>query len=325
MKKYLMCSVFSFITVITTYLSLFYYQLGTVNTGTYDLRWIAEYQKVKRQNAAIISQPKLIIMAGSGSHFGISAKLLNKELGIPAINMSLQAGLTLDYLLQEAKKYSKSGDTILLALEYEYYHYNGKPNETYLNYVSSYDPKYFVSQPLNKQFSDAFYYGWKKVVKGIILKFQGNPNNHQTLTKGCYSGVTINQWGDETCNQKSEMNQKHFDAINKLAPVFMKINKDAKTWELLKEFSEYCHKNNIQLLATFPNTIYFPEYRQNNHREFLEYVIKFYQQNGIPVVGNPYEFMYDKTMFFDTGYHVNNIGTEKHTKQLIHLLDHTFH
>lgn len=321
MKKYLLFSLLSFTGFLSTYLGLFYYQLGTENTGSYDLEWVAKYQQIKRKNSQAISTPKIMIISGSNSHFGISAKQINQELEIPTINMALHGGITLDYILNEAKQYANAGDIILLALEYEYYSYNGKPNETYLQYVSSYDPEYFKSQSITKQFSDAFYFGWKKILKGILLKIKGDSSNKNKVTEGCYSGITINQWGDETCNEKSAMNKKHFDVINKLGPLPFSFLENSDNLELLKEFNQYCKKNNITLFATFPNTIYFDQYRQAHYQESLKKITRFYKENNITVLGNPYQFMYEKKMFFDTSYHVNNVGRDLRTQKLINLLN----
>ena len=47
---------------------------------------------------------------------------------------------------------------------------------------------------------------------------------------------------------------------------------------------------------------------------------KFYNSIDVPVLGSYSEFMYDKSMFFDTVYHLNDRGRRYRTRQLIKLL-----
>ena len=44
------------------------------------------------------------------------------------------------------------------------------------------------------------------------------------------------------------------------------------------------------------------------------------REHGLVYVGNPRNFMYDKSLFFDTEYHLSAEGRTLHTRKLIALL-----
>ena len=49
-------------------------------------------------------------------------------------------------------------------------------------------------------------------------------------------------------------------------------------------------------------------------------IIQFYQNLGVPVLGLPQDFMYEKDLFYDSIYHLNNEGIEIRTQQTLTLL-----
>ena len=88
----------------------------------------------------------------------------------------------------------------------------------------------------------------------------------------------------------------------------------------IKNFVDWSLKNNINLIATWPNTFWFEAYQEQQAKEFFQSINDFYQTIKVPLLGNYRYFMYDKSMFYDTSYHMNDKGVRYRTKQLIDLL-----
>jgi hypothetical protein len=84
--------------------------------------WVRELlvikQSIARQHA---NQRKLIIASGSSTLFSIDTEQMTKALGIPVINLGLMGGLPLHRILSEASRAASPNDTIILALEPDYY------------------------------------------------------------------------------------------------------------------------------------------------------------------------------------------------------------
>ncbi|AOY82893.1 hypothetical protein BJP36_26265 [Moorena producens JHB] len=74
------------------------------------------------------------------------------------------------------------------------------------------------------------------------------------------------------------------------------------------------------MIATWPNTICFDVYQEPRQQNFFKSIEYFYQRLGVPMLGNPEDFMSDKSMFYDTSYHLHDLGVNHRTKQLIDLI-----
>jgi len=74
------------------------------------------------QKHALLEQtatPKLVLTGGSNVPFGIQSPVLEKELGLPVVNMGLVAGMGIDFMLAEIAGSLRAGDAVLLSLEYD--------------------------------------------------------------------------------------------------------------------------------------------------------------------------------------------------------------
>lgn len=84
-----------------------------------DLNWTFSVYKKKLE---IIRQSKglkrLIIIGGSGTHYGIDALQMERELRVPVINAGLHGGLGLNTILECFRGEFYEGDTILLIPEF---------------------------------------------------------------------------------------------------------------------------------------------------------------------------------------------------------------
>src|SRR5262245_28664558 len=61
--------------------------------------------------------PRIILFGGSNVAFGLDAELIQKELGVPAINDGLHIGLGI-VPLRELEQFIHEGDVIIISLEY---------------------------------------------------------------------------------------------------------------------------------------------------------------------------------------------------------------
>ncbi|NEO00101.1 MAG: hypothetical protein F6K50_32935 [Moorea sp. SIO3I7] len=74
------------------------------------------------------------------------------------------------------------------------------------------------------------------------------------------------------------------------------------------------------MIATWPNTIWFDVYQEPRQQYFFKSIEHFYQRLGVTILGKAEDFMYDKSMFYDTSYHLHDLGVNHRTQQLIDLI-----
>jgi hypothetical protein len=84
-----------------------------------EYKWVTALYKQKTAIAANIKAPtRVLLVGGSGTHFGISAQQMEQQLGLPVINLGLHAGLGLDAILGATVTQIRRGDVVVFAPEY---------------------------------------------------------------------------------------------------------------------------------------------------------------------------------------------------------------
>jgi hypothetical protein len=316
-KKF--CILFVFGTIISAagWVGLVYFQLGVPTEST---RWIYELVSKKNYYASKIDTPKIIIASGSNSLFGVSARKIENELKIPAINTAVHAGLELEYILHQVKGIAKSGDIIILPLEYEHYNYDSPSrspySETIIDYLISRDTKYFKQKSYIDKAQIIFGMNNERWLKGIKAKFLPDKQSDSG-----YQSDTVDEYGDETAN----IGEKEIKNITHLGPtniLLAGIHPKTKSWMHLSDFVLWCRENNISLVAAYPSILYNDVYFLPKAAETAMQIHEFWTLNNIPVLGRYDEFVYERKFFYDTFYHLNDVGREQHTRRLIfHLKD----
>lgn len=84
-----------------------------------EVQWIKSIYEAKVERERSTEAPRrLLIVGGSGTHFGVNALQIERDLGIPVFNMGLHAGLGLNAILASVSGEIRSGDIVLLISEY---------------------------------------------------------------------------------------------------------------------------------------------------------------------------------------------------------------
>ncbi|MGB6297650.1 MAG: hypothetical protein WBF90_15900 [Rivularia sp. (in: cyanobacteria)] len=289
------------------------FQLGVKTSGTI---WRSELYELKSNLALSIKSPKLVIIGGSSARYGISCKIIQEQTGKSCFNGGTVADMSADYNLNLSRKWLNPGDTALIALEYHYYHNNSTDDANVINYAMGHDIDYLISLDFKRKVQLLNSISLQRVKEGILAKF-----NPPLVVKKNFQEIH-NEYGDIIDNREANMTKKllkHQETLSPLngAETWDSINPNNQDLKSIVKFIDWCHKNNIKVLATWPNTTYFDIYKQEKQQIFLRSIRKFYQQNNVPVIGKPEDVMYDKSMFYDSAYHLHDRGMKIRTLQLI--------
>jgi hypothetical protein len=65
-----------------------------------------------------VPPPRVLLVGGSSLAFGVNSKALERALGVPVLNLGLNAGLGLDMILAQAERGLADGDRVMLSPEY---------------------------------------------------------------------------------------------------------------------------------------------------------------------------------------------------------------
>jgi hypothetical protein len=284
--------------------------VAQIGASTPSATWIAGLYATKHRLADAMTQPKMLVVGGSSTLFGISAANIQQATAMPTINLGTHAGLGLDYLLHRAREFAKPGDTILLAPEYELYMANYKNSNTLVGYIFGHDPSYILTHP-----KILFELSLERLAYGLGLKLRLLP----TVESNGYSAQELNANGDTTANLESRIGAVELAKLAKLEPFAVKSNvlDNPAAFQQIDAFIQWCREHQIKVIATWPSTLKFDVYAQPKYQRLFDDIQKFYQKTGIPIAGTAQEFMYDKSWLFDTIYHLHDRAVKSRTEQLI--------
>ncbi|MBV9388009.1 MAG: hypothetical protein JOZ78_16420 [Chroococcidiopsidaceae cyanobacterium CP_BM_ER_R8_30] len=308
--KYLKFVLSSLLISYVIFFLLTIYQIGAPTKSSQELH---EVITLKTSIANSVQAPKLLIVSGSNSFFGISSQMIAKKTAIPTVNAGLHAGLGIDYILYKARTLARPGDTVLIPLEYELYMPNTRTSSVLLDYVFAHDTKYLSTHP---------WFVALLSLKRLLLGIYSKVFISQQFLAVDQPKVFANGSGDETNNKKANMTEAQYEKLNSASPVKItdRLLHDRSSLEVIAEFARWCKQNKIKVIATWPNTMWFKAYEKPAYVQIFQAISKFYQDINVPIIGRYIDSMYDKSMFYDTYYHLNDEGVNIRTQQLITLL-----
>ncbi len=330
MKKFIIKSII-FLTIIIgwiTYTGTFLPPVAVPNSDDYMAILID-----KHRIADSITTPKIILVGGSNLAFGIDSKMLRDQLGVPTANMGLHAGLGIDFMLKEAKSVAKKNDVIFLSIEYFLF---AKGDYKLQKHTSRIFPKATEFYTKNTFLDTQDYLNdcqgiYKKVIDKQINSFTTTLAylfpQEKKLTNNLPLAVV------KPIVQVSKVNIYSRQATNKEADIVAHLEEYPREslasdgiwtyqyWEGIKvinNFAEYAKENGIEVYFLFPNYPY-KEFSENKNAVML--LEKDMRNNlNIEILNTPTQFVYPNAYFFDTHYHLNKIGREKRTQDMINII-----
>lgn len=266
----------------------------------------------KKSLAANIQGRKIMLIAGSSTFFGISAKQIEDTTGIKTINMAETIQLGIKYMLYYCKPYLNSGDIFILNFEYETY--NGSIDGIFSNYLACYDTNYLKKLRVDEIATIA-----EKVFSGGLF-WLSNPERTREIR---VSVKDINANGDMTSNRRIRIDKKMRETLRTSMPLgglIRPFEEQSDVWQELEAFIKWAKAKKIVVLASWPNTIYFDEYKQGQAADNISKIKNFYKKHNVPILGEPYDFMYPYTCFFDSSYHLHDEAVQGRTGKLLKYL-----
>jgi hypothetical protein len=288
-------------------------------------RWIYFFDAEKRRIADATAGPRVHLLGGSGALYSVRAKTLQARLGLPVVNHGLHAGLKADYLLRRARQVLHPGDTAVLFLEYDTFFPWEHPSPTsgksdslwaLADYVLPFDLPYFASRS-PREMLELF---------GALTPSEHAGRIFDSLFKKPLAGKAreqilagLNERGDLIVNRRSEQTAIHRKSLKS----YKALRAYRPSRELLESqdnplnrFLEWSRDNDVSVIGGFPAFLDFPEYHSGPAAEYFESVAAYYRARGIPTLATPFDFMFPAEVFFDTCYHMNDVGADLMTAKV---------
>ena len=249
-------------------------------------------------------EPKIIVVSGSSSSFGLDQKMLEEATGYKVANMGLHAGFGQLFYSELAKENINKGDIVLLGYEYGWEHgFKMLGQDLIMSGIDDHLDLY-KHIPVNR---------WRDFV-GYIFKYAATKQSYEGAT-GIYSREAFDpETAQMTMEREYEMNYpENVDLYGKVDLGEVSIDEDVV--EYLVSYKEYIESRGASVYFIAP-----PVLKQGivcEKAKFQELKQLEEEKIGIPFISNPEEYFYEDKLMSNALYHCSTEGEKVRTKMLI--------
>lgn len=267
----------TFILIIITFFSIVYYQKD-VFYPSYQSMIQDKYRILKETN-----EPKIIVVSGSSSAFGLDQEMLENATGYKVANLGLHAGFGPWFYSELSKANINEGDIVLLAYEY------GWANEEDFENIGA----DLVMSGIDDNI-EMYKYIFPEKVDSILgyLSFDLNSGQMVTIPDGPYNVVT----------------NEDFENI-------LSSNISKKSEEYLRTYKKYAESLGASVFFVAPPLCI--EGLQNDPEVLLELKKQEELCIGIPYISDPLQYLFSSDLMSNARYHCNRKGMKLRTQMLI--------
>jgi hypothetical protein len=259
--------------------------------------------------------PRIILVGGSATTFGVSSPQLEQALGLPAINMGMHGGLGLRYMLDDVEQEIRPHDIVVLSPEYSGFINTIDGNETLLYHClvnpDGVEHLRSVGQllALYDATSDLLFSRLKSVIGASLLQ---RPEKQEPHWKRLYRGIVFDRYGD-TSNQDSTCIVTALRDTFSIAPASF----DPRAIECIHAFLQRV-SGRATIILCYPS---IPSSLHARNAQALEQLHRLINGPGVwPAPLPPEAWVLDEKDFLDTVYHLNRRGRTARTVLLIREL-----
>ncbi len=299
MKKFLIKSTLFVATV-------FAYIIGAVYFLPVDQDSYIAATKDRHRNLEITQRPRIILIGGSSLAFGTDSDMIHRRTGQNVVNMGYHGGLGLQFYANEIKPYLGRGDTVIAAFEYQLLADPNVGGMAPIVEVTIFYPRaicYFTPRNV-KSYFDYLPITFQRRLRGVF--------SPSTVDEHTYRRSKFNKYGDYLGHLNVA---PHLGISPQIVPE--KLTDQAR--DIYVELRDYCVEKGAKLYIAFP-PLMVEKGNGDKLREVTGKLNSLYRDMetlGIPMIGNPRDFVYPEEYFYDTIYHLNGSGREMKTREMI--------
>ena len=250
---------------------------------------------------------KIVIIGGSSVAFGINSKMIEDSLGIPAVNFGLYGPLGTAIMMDLTRGHIHDGDIVVLAPETDHQtmsmYFNG---EAMWDACDSDFTMLFKVRP--HDWGEMLGSFWTYAQKKYQFYLYGKPH-----PDGVYDHDSFNEYGDIDFRRDQPVMNDWFDpeVLVDLDPSII----DDDYVDYVNRYIDYCRRQGATVYFSWPpmNGLSVKQDLQG----ILEYATYVRDHFDCPVISNITQYIMEAGYFYDTNYHLTDLGTIDHTARLI--------
>lgn len=254
--------------------------------------------------------PRIIFVGGSNVALGIDSDMVHREMGMRVVNMGVNAGVGLKFMLNEVRPSLRPGDVVVIIPEYEQFYGYRNGGTTLVETLSIYPEgiQYLDSADQWLMVASQF----PGFAQGLFLRFfKGfGSGNSFAINRSSY-----NEYGDITA---------HLDQMTRVNVADLGLSRpgeldfDDQAVSILNDFATFARTHDAKFLLIFPP---LPAAQYDINRDQIEYAYtRLKAEADFAILGSPRDYLFPTSYFFDTVYHLNRQGRAARTEKLINAL-----
>lgn len=257
--------------------------------------------------------PRLVVVGGSASLYGLRSGPIARSLGMPVVNLGLHAGLGLPYLLYNATRHLRSGDIVLLVPEYEMLVTDDPAQWTLADYALQHDLRFVRRQTLRRIGELLRKRTLEEYAYRLLDRFADGPDIDAQPFRD-----QLNGYGDLLSNVagKAPDEARHRIASYDKTTLW---DKPANREVLLSlaGFADWCRRHGIEVIGGFQPFFGFSNLSGDKAFALINDIEHFYVSNGIPAVGQPRDYLFARDRLFDSYNHLDDTGAQMMSELMI--------
>lgn len=318
-RKFLISAAMCVSGITAAYYAAFMYQLDAPIQAAYG---VPDWATYKEQLSSDTEGKRILLFGDSSSLLGMNTPLLAEKTGMKVVNMALHGGLPLDWMTKYALDNSRKGDTVILSLAWTYYYRDYKnPEKWMLEQIVAWDRKYFENlDPLTKA----------RFISGVDLKSLYNNIDIKSRKEEILKDYPLRKalTKEEVRSQYAEASKKgnqpfsysflNMNAYgdlqgacgNAIGPLYSySISLRDKTTDIafskLQETAELMRQKGVKFYMAPSISLEDEMSKTDEYRANLRKILSELSRHGIAVIGNPNDFYFPASNFYDTNFHLN--------------------
>ena len=250
------------------------------------------------------ASPRLVFIGGSSAAFGIDSGMMAPRLGMHPVNMAVQVGLGLDFSLDSVEPWLRSGDVVVLALEYEAYmrHYRALPEE--LARFAETEPWLLRTFSL-RQLKEILDRGYAIHLNRLLRASTGRPV--QLLETG------IEVYTRQGFDANGDFIAHHHQPPPVIAPGgssawirFKDASQIREAVEHINRLAAHCEARGARIFITHPPLLDRVYDRSRESIGRLDELLR--RELRVPMLDKPEDSVFPMRLFYDTHYHLTAEG-----------------
>lgn len=302
-------------TFIVATLSVFYYYNHS-DANAYLAASIDKQQLLKKSAA-----PRLILIGGSNVAFGFDSAELRRGLHLQPVNMGLNAGLGLAFMLNEVEAHLQPNDIVLIAPEFEHFgaKYFGEVETLFDAVLSNPDNLKFLSLMHGRVLLDQGLRLLGQIARSVwrSLALHAKKESVAVVASRIYSRSSFNEFGDIVVPQDQAPRSLKETRIFEIDAVGLK-----RAIERLNSFHKTARNLGVTVWFAHPPVTAAAYKRHRRTFDRLENSLR--QSLSIPVLNPLEQMVFPNELFFDSAYHLNSRGAHLRSRQIIEAMQRSY-